>query len=208
LHRTAWKWRGTEAGTAQLSNRERQRRRAVWVAKNVIPHEPYVRQWLRGARASQEEIDELIQESYCRFAMLDAVEHIERPDIYFFSIVRHQLGRLRKRAKIVPIDSVAAISETILDEAPSPEREVAGQLAFERLKALLDDLPERCRRIIEMRKFDGLSQREIAAALGVTESIVENNISTGLRQIRETWQRHEKRAGDALDRMGKGGRGV
>jgi len=198
----------TEEGTAQISNRERQRRRAVWVAKNVIPHEPYVRQWLRGARASQEEIDELIQESYCRFAMLDAVEHIERPDIYFFSIVRHQLGRLRKRAKIVPIDSVAAISDTILDEAPSPEREVAGQLAFERLKALLGDLPERCRRIIEMRKFDGLSQREIAAALGVTESIVENNIQVGLRQLRAAWQQGEKRAGDALDRMGKGGRRV
>lgn len=177
----------------------------MWVAKNVIPHEPFVRQWLRGARASQEEIDELIQESYCRFAMLDAVEHIERPDIYFFSIVRHQLGRLRKRAKIVPIDSVAAISETILDEAPSPEREVAGQLALERLKALLEELPERCRRIIEMRKFDGLSQREIAAALGVTESIVENNISVGLKQIRDAWQTGERRAGAALDRMGKGG---
>jgi RNA polymerase sigma factor (sigma-70 family) len=195
----------TEAGTAQISNRERQSRRAVWVAKNVIPHEPYVRLWLRGARASQEEIDELIQESYCRFAMLDAVEHIERPDIYFFSIVRHQLGRLRKRAKIVPIDSVSDIAELVHDDAPSPEREVAGQLAFERLKALLEDLPERCRRIIEMRKFDGLSQREIAAALGVTESIVENNIQVGLQQLREAWSQADKRAGDALDRLGNGG---
>lgn len=180
----------------------------MWVAKNVIPHEPFVRQWLRGARASSEEIDELIQESYCRFAMLDAVDHIERPDIYFFSIVRHQLGRLRKRAKIVPIDSVASIADTIFDEAPSPEREVAGQMAFERLKELLADLPERCQRIIEMRKFDGLSQREIAAALGVTEAIVENNIQVGLRQIRAAWQQGEKRAGDALDRLGKGGHRV
>lgn len=178
----------------------------MWVAQNVIPHEPFVRQWLRGARASAEEIDELIQESYCRFAMLDAVEHIERPDIYFFSIVRHQLGRLRKRAKIVPIDSVASIADTIIDDTPSPEREVAGQMAFERLKALLEALPERCRRIVEMRKFDGLSQREIAAALGVTESIVENNIQSGMRQIRAAWQQDEKRAGDALDRLGKGGR--
>lgn len=177
----------------------------MWVAQNVIPHEPFVRRWLRGARASQEEIDELIQESYCRFAMLDAVDHIERPDIYFFSIVRHQLGRMRKRAKIVPIDSGGPIAETILDDAPSPEREVAGQLAFARLKGFLDELPERCRRIIEMRKFDGLSQREIAAALGVTESIVENNIQVGLRQLRAAWQQGEQRAGEALDRMGSGG---
>ncbi|MBY8823225.1 sigma-70 family RNA polymerase sigma factor [Sphingomonas colocasiae] len=171
-----------------------------------MPHEPFVRRWLRGARVPPEEIDELIQDGYCRFAMLDAVDHIERPDIYFFSMVRHQLGRRRKRARVVPIDTMSDLGEFVHDEAPSPEREVAGQLAFGRLKTMLEDLPERCRRIIEMRKFDGLSQREIASTLGITESMVENNIQAGLRQLRAAWAKDEALASEAFARLGEGGR--
>ena len=175
------------------------------MARHVIPHEPFVRQWLRGARVQPDEIDELIQDAYCSFAGADTVDHIERPDIYFFSMVRHNLGRRRKRAKVVPIDTVAAVSELIADEAPSPEREVAGQLAFDLLRELLDGLPERCRRILMMRKFDGLSQREIAQTLGVTESIVENDVQVGLRQLRQAWRKMERRSGEALARLGEGG---
>lgn len=172
------------------------------MAREILPHEPFVRAWLRGPRARAEDVDELVQECYCRFAMLETVDHIERPDIYFFSMARHLLARRRKRARIVPIDAVAAIDETIVDDAPSPEREVAARLAFERLKVLLEALPERCRRIVEMRKFDGLSQREIATTLGVTESIVENDVQLGLRLIRAAWMDAEQSSADRLSRPG------
>src|SRR3546814_8798680 len=49
-----------------------------------------------------------------------------------------------------------------------------------------------CRRILEMRKFDGLSQREIAAALGVTESVVENDVQFGVRYLRAAWRDAER----------------
>jgi len=136
--------------------------------------------------------------------MLETVEHIERPEIYFFAMAKNLMVRMRRRAKVVPIDTVGTIQDTIIDDVPSPEATVAGLLAMDRLKGLLADLPERCRRIVEMRKFDGLSQREIAATLGVTESIVENDVQLGVRQLRDAWRRHEEQAADALARFGKG----
>lgn len=190
--------------TRRLSNHERLRARATWVAHKVIPHEPFVRAWLRGSRASPEEIDELIQDCYCRFAMLETVDHIERPDIYFFAMAKNLMVRMRRRAKVVPIDTVGSIHDTVIDDAPSPEATVSGLLAMDRLKGLLKELPERCRRIVEMRKFDGLSQREIASTLGVTESIVENDVQLGVRQLRAAWRREEELATDALKRFGKG----
>src|SRR3546814_8686290 len=67
------------------------------------------------------------------------------------------------------------LQDALVDDLPDPETVAADRHALAKLIALLPDLPERCRRILEMRKFDGLSQREIAAALGVTESVVEND---------------------------------
>jgi RNA polymerase sigma-70 factor (ECF subfamily) len=52
-----------------------------------------------------------------------------------------------------------------------------------RVQAALADLPERARRIFIMRRIDGLSQKEIAGELGISESVVENEASRSLRAI-------------------------
>src|SRR3546814_14494644 len=62
------------------------------------------------------------------------------------------------------------------------------------LIALIDALPERRRRIVRMRKLDGYSQREISQQLGVSESIVENEIHQGVRAVLRAWRDGEARA--------------
>lgn len=176
------------------------------MSENVIPHEPFVRAWLMRSASPAEEVDELVQDCYCRFAMLDEVDHIERPDIYFYSMARRLLIRKRRREKIVPIGGLSDLADYAPDDAPSPEREVAGQIAFERMAALMAELPDRCRRVIEMRKFDGLSQREIAATLGISESIVENDVQIGVRRLRQAWRSFETLAEDRLSEFERGGR--
>lgn len=161
---------------------------AAWVTEHVIPHEPAVRAWLARARASQEDIDELIQESYSRLAALGSVDHIDRPDAYFFSIARNLLIRRLRRARVVPIEAIAEIDAYRDDIRPSPEREASSRLDYRRLLALIDALPERRGRIVRMRKLEGYSQREIAAALGISESIVENEIYQGVQAVQRAWR--------------------
>lgn len=175
------------------------------MAQWVIPHEHRVRAWLRASRASPEETDEIVQDCYCRFATIESVEHIEQPNIYFFAMARNLLIRTRKRAKIVPIESIVGLQDALVDDLPDPETTAADRHALAKLIALLPDLPERCRRILEMRKFDGLSQREIAAALGVTESVVENDVQFGVRYLRAAWRDAEYRADQAMQRFGERG---
>lgn len=170
---------------------ERRRRLAAWVTEYVIPHEAAVRAWLSRARASQEDIDELIQESYSRLAALETVDHIDRPDAYFFSIARNLLVRRLRRAKIVPIEAIAEIDAYQDDMRPSPEREASSRLEYRRVLALIDALPERRRLIVRMRKIDGFSQREIATALGISESIVENEIYHGVQAVQRAWRADE-----------------
>jgi RNA polymerase sigma factor (sigma-70 family) len=164
------------------------------VAKEVIPHEAAVRAWLLRSRVSHEDVDELIQESYSRLAALDSVEHIARADAYFFSIARNLLVRRLKRARIVAIDTIAEIDAYVEDLKPSPEREAAGRLDYQRLLGMIAVLPDRCRRMVEMRKIEGLSQREIATALGVTESVVENQVHFGVKAVLRAWRIEEDAA--------------
>ncbi|HKY86062.1 MAG TPA: sigma-70 region 4 domain-containing protein, partial [Pseudorhodoplanes sp.] len=57
----------------------------------------------------------------------------------------------------------------------------------ERLRELIAALPDRCRRIVEMRKVEGYSQSEIARLLGISESVVENNVHRGVKAILKNW---------------------
>jgi RNA polymerase sigma factor (sigma-70 family) len=160
--------------------------RAMWVARSVLPHEAGIRLWLRRAHVSDAEADDLVQEAYCRISALDAVDHIARPGAYFFSMVRNLLVRRLRQMPVVQFETIAGI-EAMVDPAAGPEREVGARIDYDRLKGIMAVLPERTRRAIELRRIDGLSQREIAAELGISEGTVENLVHRGIRAIVLAW---------------------
>lgn len=192
---------------AQIGDAARRRRIALWVAGEILPHEHRVRTWLRRAGTVPDDADELIQEAYCRLAMLEDVDHIDSPYAYFFSIVRNLLLRRLKRQSIVPLTTIAEI-DSCHDDRPSPEQLAAGRLAYRKALDLIARLPERCGRIVQLRKIEGWSQRRIAEHLGTTEKAVEKQIWLGVRSLREQWSRAEQAADDLMSaREQRGGRG-
>lgn len=168
---------------------DRQRRQARWMVEKILPHEQKVRAWLRRNRTSPEDIDELIQEAYCRLSMLKMIDHIEQPEAYFLSLCRHLLLRRLKREQIVPIATIANVESP--DSRPSPEREVAGRIDYARLLTLMNRLPERCGTIVRLRKVEGWSQREIAQHFATSEKAVEKQLWLGMKAIRAAWDEAE-----------------
>lgn len=186
------------------------RRRAValWVAREVIPHEPRIRAWCARTRLPPEDVDELVQEAYCRIANLGSVDHIDAPFAYFFSVVRNLVLRRLRRQKIVPFETIAEIESLRDADAISAEQTLTSRMALDRARAIIAGLPERCRRVVEMRKLEGLSQRIIAETLGMTEKAVEKQIWLGVREVRRAWAEGERAAEERLARHGsqQGGR--
>ena len=68
-------------------------------------------------------------------------------------------------------------------DEPSPEQAVAARQAMRRLAAAVDTLPPKTRRAFELHKFEGLSQAETAARLGVTRKTVEKQLAAALKQL-------------------------
>nr|WP_295236676.1 RNA polymerase sigma factor [uncultured Brevundimonas sp.] len=158
--------------------------RVRWLGYEILPHEQDVRAWLRRSLVTSNDVDDVIQESYCRLANLKAVEQIESPRAYFFQTARSVVLEQMRRARIVRIDAVTEIDALRIEwDEPSPERIAGGRKELERVMKIVATLPERSRRIFEMRRVVGLSQKEIARQLGVSENVVENEAARGLKAV-------------------------
>ncbi|MBB3761651.1 RNA polymerase sigma factor [Xanthomonas arboricola] len=158
--------------------------RAAWLATQVLPHEPALRRWLRKHAPGNVDCDDVIQETYAILAGLGEVGHIANPRAYLFTAAQSVLLQQVRRARIVSIESVAEIERLdITQDERSPERHAIAGQELRRIGEALAALPDKCRQVFLLRKVDGLSQREIAARLGISEDTVEKHIVKGLRLL-------------------------
>jgi RNA polymerase sigma factor (sigma-70 family) len=156
----------------------------AWVGSHVLPHESAVRAWLKRWTGRAQDIDDVIQEAYSRLAALDSVAHIGSGRAYLFQTTRNIVLEQVRRSKIVRIDNMADLgSISIVDETPTLDRIVGGARELQRVEQLIDQLPFKCRRVFVMRRIHGVSQREIAKELGISESAVEKQAIRGLKLI-------------------------
>ncbi|WP_230480709.1 RNA polymerase sigma factor [Sphingomonas sp. Leaf21] len=165
----------------------------AWVGRHILPHERQLRLWLRSAFPAVD-VDDVVQETYCRISKLDAFAHIDDPRRYFFRAARNVVLEQIRRERVVSIDAASGLAE--LDNAPdlgqSPEDIVAGRHMLARIERLIDALPERAREIFRLRKIDGVPQRDIAFRMQLPETVVENDVARGLKRILDQLTDEEK----------------
>ncbi len=169
------------------------RERSQWLAREVLPHEPDVRRWLAGRVRGLTgiELDDAVQEAYARLCAIDPSRIVDARG-YFFVTARHVVGEVLRRSRIVSIETVADIDAlNIVDGGASPERHLSGRQDVERLGRALAKLPAKCRRAFELRKFEELSQKQIAQRMGIAESTVEKHLSKALRLVMDEMKQFE-----------------
>jgi len=170
--------------------------RTLWIATHITPVESALRAWLRSRVAPGIDPDDIIQETYAVLASLPGVEHIQSPRAYAFQTAQSLIRRHLRRARIVRFEAIDDVdmSVTALDE-PSPEREVAGRQDMRRLSELVEALPSRCREAFVLRRFEGLSQRDVALRMGISESTVEKHLVQAQRALLEGMGRDRSPSG-------------
>lgn len=155
-----------------------------WVAAHIIPYENEVRCWVRRhvRTLGPADIDE---EAYARL-WLQEFEHITNGRSYFYRVVRNLLLEQARRARIVPMERLGEIeSLRIPSEEPGPERRLMARQEVEQLERIVGTLPEQWRRAFQLQKFAGLSQREIAQEMKISEKTVEKHLAAALWRVLE-----------------------
>jgi RNA polymerase sigma factor (sigma-70 family) len=167
--------------------------RAIWLGRQVLPHEPALRAWLSRRRLDGLEIDDVIQETYTRLISAESVSHVLDPKSYAFQTAGSVVIDHLRRMKVVSIASVPDLDylEVVSDD-PSPERQAIDRDELHRLAQAIAGLPPKVREVFTLRRVYGLSQREVAVKMGISESTVEKHMSRGFLIL--------------LERLGHGGK--
>ncbi len=107
----------------------------------------------------------------------------DSPKAYLMTSVKNRCYNklTRKKLQSNPID-------TLLDIFISPDTTAANMEAKETEKTIqnvINSLPEKCREIFILSRFEQLSYKEIATLLGISVKTVENQIGNALKMLRK-----------------------
>jgi RNA polymerase sigma-70 factor (ECF subfamily) len=155
-----------------------------WYREQLRPHEPMLRAWLASRFPQHTEIDDIIQEAYTHvLAARAAGTEMRAPKAFLFATARNRAvdffrSRLARRTEALAENDAL----DVLDDADSVPETAARNQELELLTKAIQSLPDRCRQILTLRRLYGLSQKDIAARLGISENTVEGQVTIGVRK--------------------------
>lgn len=165
----------------------------AWFVREVLPLEATLMKFLRRNWRNASEAPDLLQEIYAHVYAAALKQIPETPRAFVFATARNLLINLMRRDQIVAIEAVADLDAlSVAAEEPGPDRNAESRAELRRLQDALDTLPRRAREAFMLRHVDGLSRREIATRMGVSEKTVKWHLGEGLRAIADILHgRHE-----------------
>lgn len=148
---------------------------------------------------------DIVQESYARvLAMQQSGQAVTEPRALLYRAARnlqideHRRRETRGEQLDIAETEVVDLAELRAPLADEPDAAAASAQSVQALLATIGALPVRCREAFMLHKFDGLSQAEVAARMGISVKTVEEHIRRAMVACRE--------CRDALDRPPDRGR--
>lgn len=152
---------------------------------------------------------DLTQESYVRLLALQrSGETVDEPRALLYRTARNLVIDRHRRREVrnvqaadaigVPDEALAPIENMAAPGAWQPDVAAASAQGVDALLAVIGALPLRCREAFLLHRFDGLSQAETAARMGISVKMVERHIKqalTACRQCRDTMDGSSPAAG-------------
>ena len=156
----------------------------TWFVSEILPLEQALMQYLQSNWRRAEDLADMRQDIYLRLyeAAKERIPQPTRP--FLFTIARNILIDRYRRERIVPIDGVPDL-ETIAvpTQDPGPDRRAIARDELRHLQAALDRLPPRCREAIVLRQVEGLSRKEIALRMGISEKTVNRHLCDAMNLL-------------------------
>lgn len=156
-----------------------------WFCEEVLPLEAALTRYLRRSWITDGEVSDIRQDIY-EHALKGAAQGLpDRTKAYVFMIARNLLINRARRARIVSLEFMATWDLPADDDPDmlTPERHADARERLRRVEAGIAQLPPQCRKVITLRKIEGLSTKEVAQRLNVGVDAVEQQTSLGMRAL-------------------------
>ncbi|MDP3070011.1 MAG: RNA polymerase sigma factor [Opitutaceae bacterium] len=161
-----------------------------WFAEEVHPHDASLKSYLRGAFPTVGDIDDVVQESYLRIWKARAAQPIQFAKAFLFKVARNVAINVLQHERVSPIYAVADLASLpVIEDRPSAAEAACTREEILLLADGIEALPARCREIFILRRIKAVSQREIAARLGISEQTVQVQVQRGVKRCEEFLRR-------------------
>lgn len=165
-----------------------------WFIREVVSLEQQLTRFLKRNWRHEAEIPDLRQEVYARVyeaALRDKPLQIKG---FLFRVARNLIIDRIRQQNVVSIEGVADFKGLdVSTNEPSPEEHVSARQELRVLRAAMDQLPPRCRQIFLLRKVQGLSQKEVATQMKISEITVEHQLARGIQLLTEAMSGRRER---------------
>jgi RNA polymerase sigma-70 factor (ECF subfamily) len=108
------------------------------------------------------------------------------------------LNRLRRRkiVRFLPLISDSgedSVQIQPVDGAPRPDEVLESHQRWESTRGMIADLPDNQRAVLILAKFEGMSYREIAETLAISEGAVESRLFRAMRNLEKAQEVYDSR---------------
>ncbi len=170
--------------------------RHEWFLNQVFYHRRMLQRYLRKYLASDEDIEDVIQDTYLRIYGIQDYTTVESPKALLITIAHNLAVELGRRRVSRATDAVADFDALgVSSNNPHLEEQLDARRRFEAFCSAVDSLPPICRRAFVLRKVYKLSQAEISAVLGISQSTIEKHVAKGLVRCRNHLREHDLSSG-------------
>lgn len=144
----------------------------------------YCFQWTK----SHEDAEEIVQDVFVKLWIhRNSIENEETIFYFLFKMAKNQLiNRYRSNINSVIYEEYLQYSNTVSLSIDDTAHAVEYDDFYKLLNKIKKTLPETQQKIYEYSKLRHLSNQEIAAALGLSEQTVKNQLSLALKVFRES----------------------
>lgn len=158
-----------------------------WFVREVLPHEAALLRYLARVWPDRSEIEDIRHDAYVR--ILESAHRLRptAPKSLLFSIARNLMIDRVRRHRVVSINLFESLEDldalNVLIDEVTPERRAIVHQRMVEVGEAINNLPDRCREVLWLRRIENLSQKEIAAELGMCEGTVEKHMARAVRLL-------------------------
>ena len=152
-----------------------------WLCHEVIPHQHAYLALARRVTGSGEAAKDIVQDVYAEVLGGDGWRKARDAKAFVLRVVYCRSVNWVNRQRVVPIQSLPDYEGVAFaDSDPDAFERLSGREELAAVLDILDELPDRCREVVTMRRFDELPPKEIARRLGINLITVERHLARGV----------------------------